>query len=60
MTKVYKLAKKLKDLDLAQVLVEAGLDSPAKIRAASDKDLQAVEGVGKVKVSKIREKIRGR
>ena len=60
MDKAYKLAKKLKDKDLAKALVEAGLDNPAKIRAASDGDLGAIKGIGKVKVSKIREKIQGR
>jgi len=44
---VDKLARKLKDRKLATALVAAGLDNPAKIRAASDEVLERVKGVGK-------------
>jgi hypothetical protein len=39
-----KLAVKLKDADLAEKLAEAGLDSPQKIRQASDKAVEAAVG----------------
>ena len=60
MSNTRKLAQKLKDKELAAALVEAGFDNPAKIRAASDKDLEKVKGVGKAKVGKIRDKIKAR
>jgi predicted flap endonuclease-1-like 5' DNA nuclease len=44
--KTHKLATKLKDPALAAALVEAGLDNPAKIRAASNEALEAISGVG--------------
>lgn len=52
--KTLKLAAKLGDLNLAQTLVEAGLDTPAKIRAAKDKDVLALKGIGKAALDKIR------
>jgi len=52
-----KLAIKVRDANIALLLVQAGYDSPAKIRAASDKDLKAVPGVGQVGVKRIREKL---
>ena len=58
--KAHKLAVKLKDKDLAQALVAAGYDNPAKIRAASDADLERVKGVGKAGKDKIRAKIKQR
>jgi hypothetical protein len=42
--KTQKLAVKLRDPDLAAALVAAGLDTPAKIRAASDEELARVKG----------------
>ena len=55
--KVRKLARKLKDKELAGALVAAGFDNPAKIRKASDKDLEAVKGIGKASREKLRERI---
>ena len=52
-----KLAIKLGDPELAALLVAAGLDNPAKIRAASDEDLEAVKGIGKGKRAQIRKKL---
>jgi len=52
-----KLAKKLGDSELASALVAAGFDNPAKIRQASDKELEAVKGVGKAKREQIRKKL---
>ena len=51
-----KLAVKLKDAELAAVLVEAGFTNPRQIRDASDKDLRAVPGVGTAALAKIRGK----
>lgn len=46
-----KLAKKLKDADLAGRLVKAGLNTPKKLRRATDKEIEkAVGKSGKVKV----------
>lgn len=53
-----KLAIKLKDRELAEALVNAGLDNPAKIRQAKDKDLEII--VGKAKVAKLRGKFKAR
>ena len=52
-----KLAVKLGDPELAALLVAAGFDNPAKIRAAEDEDLQAVKGIGKGSVAKLRKKL---
>ena len=54
--RVQKLAMKLGDRALAAKLVQAGLDTPRKIKAATDKELEGVEGIGK----SARETIRGR
>jgi len=43
-------------VDNAQDLVDAGLDSPRKIKAASNKELEAVKGVGKTAREKLRER----
>ena len=56
MSAVDKLAKKLKDRDLADKLVKAGLRNPAMLRKASDQDLEAA--VGKGGKGKVRERIR--
>lgn len=56
--KARKLAAKLKDKELAEALVAAGFDNPAKIRKASDKDLE--KAVGKGKLDKVRAKIKQR
>jgi hypothetical protein len=42
-----KLAKLLGDAELADALVKAGLRNPALIRQATDKELEAVPGIGK-------------
>ena len=57
-TKAGKLAHKLGDKELAGALVEAGLDNPAKLRAASDKAIRDVVGVAKL--DKVRGKFRKR
>ena len=52
--------QKLQRLGLEQAdaaaLVQAGFDTPAKIKAATDKKLEAVPGVGKAKRAKLRER----
>ena len=56
-----KLAIKLGDAELAALLEAAGLNTPRKIRDASDKDLTSVKGIGPAGLDKIREKLpRGR
>ena len=52
-----KLAMKLGDSELASALVTGGFDNPAKIRAATDRELRAIRGIGKASVDKIREKL---
>lgn len=61
--KIDKLAKKLADAgpaadEIAARLVAAGLDNPAKIRKASDQELEAIEGVGPVTRQAIRRKFK--
>ena len=51
-----KLAIKLRDRELAQKLVDAGFDTPAKIKRASDKDIRAIPGVGDKTLKGIRER----
>ena len=55
--KVLKLGLKIRDMDLAEKLVLAGFDNPAKIRKAADKDLEAVPGIGKASKDKIRKRL---
>ena len=52
--RVMKLAHKLNDKELAEKLVEAGLDTPRKLKAAKDKDIKAAPGVGQSGVDKVR------
>jgi hypothetical protein len=52
-----KLAKKLRDAELAAALVAAGFRNPASIRGAKDSELEAISGVGKVTKDKIRDKL---
>lgn len=40
----------------AKALADAGLDTPARIRAATDEQLTAVPGVGQKKLEQIRQK----
>lgn len=51
--RVRKLAHKL-DAKLVEKLVEAGLGTPRKIKAAEDKDIKAVPGVGQSGVDEMR------
>jgi len=51
-----KLALKLKDVELAALLAEAGFTNPRKIRDATDKELRTVPGLGKSALDKIRAK----
>ena len=53
MQAVDKLAIKLKDADLAQLLCDAGYTTPGAIRKASDKELLAVKGIGPAKLGKL-------
>ena len=55
--RVAKLKVKLRgavSVEDAQALVKAGLDSPRKIKAATDEQLEQVKGIGPSKLSKIR------
>lgn len=45
------------DKDLASALVGAGLDTPAKVKAATDATILAVEGIGPSKLAIIRERL---
>ena len=54
--RVQKL-KHFVDKDVAEALVAAGLDTPRKIKAADDKDIEAVKGIGKAKRAEIRQRI---
>ena len=53
---IQKLAIKLKDADLAALLVHAGFTSPSLIKRASDRQLLDVRGVGGATLAQIREK----
>ena len=53
-----KLARVLGDADLAADLAAAGLDNPAKIRAASTADLE--KAVGKGRAGKVPARLRPR
>ena len=52
--KTSKLAHKLNDAELAGKLVKAGLDTPRKLKAADDKDIKAISGVGQSGADKVR------
>jgi hypothetical protein len=52
--KIEKLALRLKDAALAEALVAAGLDNPAKIRQATDAQLDHL--IGKTARKKLRAK----
>ena len=45
------------DKDVAQALVEAGLDTPRKIKAADDKDIEAIKGIGPATRAQVRARI---
>ena len=55
--RVQKLAVKLRDRGLAAVLVDAGYDTPAKVRKATNKQLEAITGVGKTTLERIRARV---
>jgi len=56
--RVLKLATKLGgDRGLAAVLVDAGYDTPAKVRKATNKKLEAIPGVGSATLERIRAKV---
>lgn len=57
-TNARKLASKLGDEDLAEALLDAGLDNPAKIRKAGDKEIR--DAVGPANLAKVRGKFRQR
>ena len=40
---------------VAEALVNAGIDTPRKIKAATNKDLEAVKGIGAATVAGLRE-----
>ena len=45
------------DKDVAEKLVAAGLDTPRKIKAADDKEIEAIKGIGKATKDAIRGRI---
>jgi len=49
-----KLGLLLRDANLAHALVGVGLDTPAKLKNAKDSEIQAVRGVGKAALEKVR------
>lgn len=49
-----RLSRKL-DQDVAEKLVAAGFDTPRKIKAATDRALRAIDGIGQAAVTAIRE-----
>lgn len=53
---IQKLARLLRDRDLATELVQAGLDTPRKIRAAKPADVE--KAVGKQKAEKTLKRFR--
>jgi len=58
MTKLSTIANMLGgDMDLAMLLGNAGLNTPRKIRKASDGQLLAIRNVGADRLQKIREKM---
>ena len=54
--RVEKLAHLGVDKVDAERLVNAGLDTPRKIKAATDKELEALPGIGKAKRAELRER----
>lgn len=53
-SQVSKLASRLGDQGLAEILVEAGFGSPGDIRRATNKRLKEIEGIGVAQVRAIR------
>lgn len=54
--RIEKLARLGIDRTDAGTLVNGGLDTPAKIKAATDQQIEALPGIGKAKVKKLRER----
>jgi NAD-dependent DNA ligase len=54
---VDKLNIKLADRALSRKLAEAGLTTPKKIKAATDRQLKSIQGVGDAAVQSIRDRI---
>lgn len=52
--RVSKLMKKVGNVAIAEALVEAGFDSPKKIKAANNGDLMKVKGVGQATLNALR------
>ena len=52
--RITKLKRKLGDAELAGKLVNVGLDTPRKLKAADDKDIKAISGVGQSGADKVR------
>ena len=51
-----KLGHVLQDNDAAAALVEIGIDTPAKVKKATDTALRKARGVGQAKLDKIRKR----
>jgi len=51
---VAKMIKKVGDVKIAEALVEAGFDTPRKIKAANNGDLMAIPGIGQATVNALR------
>ena len=51
-----KLGHVLQDNDAAAALVEIGIDTPRKVKAATDTALRKARGVGQAKLDKIRQR----
>lgn len=53
-----KLARKFRDADLAEKLIEAGLHTPKKIKKVKAKDLEKL--VGRAKADAVRGRLSGK
>ena len=53
-SQVSKLANRLDDRELAEILVEAGFGLPSDIRRATNKRLKEIDGIGVAQVRAIR------
>ena len=54
---IRKLGLVLDDPDLATKLVDAGLDTPRKIKAATDHDIEAIKDIGPATRQSLRDKL---
>jgi len=57
--RVAKLARLLEDADIAEKLVRSGLDTPRKIKGASKKRLEEIDGIGSATSDKIKTRFGG-